>query len=340
MAKAPKPWKLTEEETLSSYNAWKNNLLYYCKCDNDFNPFVQKDVKWTKVSPNNPTRGLTDDTTGAKTKAEQKMMNLERMLGFISQYVPHFLATDITENSTSMNSIWFTIRKYYNFKQSESQFMKFTSITREDGERPERLYQRIIAHLQDNLLKTDSNMKYDGEDVTDNEVMSPTVYRLAVVRWMELIDSKLPALVQRTFANDLQTKSLKDLQPQICDSLDGFLEEIKSEEIRASRAYVPDYRRRSQANRRPRSAATYKPTNSSNTSKPFPRTPRLECRVCKAEGRVYSNHNMTNCDYMSKAEKRDMVKSFRVEADDGIPDEHDYLEDEVEELHLDDHGQI
>jgi hypothetical protein len=348
MARAPKPWKLSEEETLSSYNAWKNNLLYYCKCDDDFCPFVQRDAKWTKISPDSPTRGLVDDTTGAKLTAAKKLMHLERMLGFISQYVPHFLATDITENSTSMNSIWLTIRKYYNFKQSESQFMKFTSISREEGERPERLFQRIIAHLQDNLLKTDSNMQYDGQDVATNEIMSPTVYRLAVLRWMELIDPKLPAIVQRSFANDLQSKSLKDLQPQICDALDGFLEELRSDEIRASRAYVPDYSRRNQSSdysRRNQSSKwqrptpPYKPNTSRNATKPFPNRSKLECRVCKAEGRAYSNHNMANCDYVSKAERRDLVKSFRVEADDNLQDELEYLADEADELHLDDHDQ-
>ena len=34
--------------------------------------------------------------------------------------------------------------------------------------------------------------------------MSPTVKRIAVLRWIELIHPNLPALVQRTFAYDLQ----------------------------------------------------------------------------------------------------------------------------------------
>jgi hypothetical protein len=39
---------------------------------------------------------------------------------------------------------------------------------------------------------------------------------------MELIHPKLPIFVQRTFAYDLQRMTLKDLQPQIVDALDGF----------------------------------------------------------------------------------------------------------------------
>ena len=165
------------------------------------------------------------------------------MLGLISQWVPHYLASDITQkNSISLDSIWQAIRKYYGFQQSETQFMKFTSITWEDGERPERLYQRILAHLQDNLLRKDSKLKHDGVTPTHDEDISPTVERLAVLRWMELIHPSLPVLVQRTFAFDLQRMTLKDIQPQIVDALDGFLEEIRSEEVKSARVHTSPVR--------------------------------------------------------------------------------------------------
>ena len=56
---------------------------------------------------------------------------------------------------------------------------------------------------------------------------------------MELIHPSLPALVQRTFAYDLQRMTLKDLQPQITDALDGFLEELRQNEVEASRVFIP-----------------------------------------------------------------------------------------------------
>ena len=82
--------------------------------------------------------------------------------------------------------------------------MKFSSIVRDNGERPERLEQRILAHLQENILRKDSKLKHDGTTSTRDEDIRPTVERLAVLRWMELIHPSLPALVQRTFACDLQ----------------------------------------------------------------------------------------------------------------------------------------
>ena len=173
--------------------------------------------------------------------------------------------------------------------------MKFSSITREENERPERLYQRLIAHLQDNLLDKGSALKYDGETMAENEIMSPTVYRLAVLRWMDLIHPKLSQLVARTYAQDLLTMSLRDLQLQICRAIPGFLEELAADEaqIEASRAYVNELKRRTQTQRR---------FNKPSFLRPPAKQPKPECRFCKAEGRPYT-HALASCIYISKAEK-------------------------------------
>ena len=78
-------------------------------------------------------------------------------------------------------------------------------------ERYGTFYQRIVAHLEDNLLTVASNLQHDGERPTQDETMSPTTERLAVYLWLDLIDQRLPAYVARVYAHDLQTKTLKDI---------------------------------------------------------------------------------------------------------------------------------
>ena len=90
--------------------------------------------------------------------------------------------------------------------------------------------QTIMAHLHDNLLTKDGKVRHNGMVLKKNEEISPTVERLAVLRWLELIDSRLHKLVARTFAQDLQERSLKDIQPQISSSLPGFVDELKRED--------------------------------------------------------------------------------------------------------------
>ena len=339
--KAPKPCKLDEIITFSAYESWKDSIEFYLSCDADFLPFLDKSAKWAKITPNDSTRGFTDQAGGKKLTTIQQAAHLNRMLGFIAQHVPHFLSTDIKNNSTSIDSVWHIIRKYYNFQQSEVQMANFLAITwdKANDERPERLYQRLIAHVQDNLLKKESPMKYDGQDISENEVMSPTTYRLIVLRWMELIHPDLPALVIRTFAHDLETRSLKDLQPQICNALGGFLDELKANaDIRASRAYT-EYRRR------PQSSSKQYPNMQKSSQYPKPQynsrqysnyrnqgsdTSKSECWKCMAHKRPY-NHDIARCDYVSRAELRNLVRSCRVEMGDD-----EILEDNMEELHLDD----
>ena len=238
MAKAPKPWKLTESESFSSYTSWQSNILYVLSREKNFEPFLAKDAQWLKSSAANPKRGLVDDGGENGVTAAQKVILLEQMLGLIAQYVPHYLTNDIVKATTCLDDVWQAVRKYYGFKQSEVQ--KLSSIVWEDNECPERLYQRLIAHLQDNLFCKDSPLHNDGVKVTVSEEISPTVEHPSVLCWMELIHPGLPALVQHTFAYDLQRMSLKDLQPQICDALDGFLEELRNEAT-VSRAQVRSY---------------------------------------------------------------------------------------------------
>jgi hypothetical protein len=211
--------------------------------------------------------------------------------------------------------------------------MKFSSITWEgrEQERPERLYRRLLAHLQDNMLLKGSKLKHNETTPTRNEEISPTVERLAVLRWMELLHPKLPALVAHTFAYDLQRMTLKDIQPQIADGLDQFLEELARDEIQATRVYAP---------RNHRNTIQFRPSQSRNNfmqkkaGRPSPNKPtsNQQCRLCKAEGRPFWGHTMTTCQYIADAEKQDLVRSYSVSmsAEDKQTEE---VEEEFNHLH-------
>ena len=233
------PRKLTEEETFCSFTNWQRNILY-CLNQNEANtPYLlptSADVTWLKLTPTNATRGFQDDEDG--TTKEVKVHNLHLMLGYLAQLVPHYLSTEIIEESTSITSVWDTIRSYYGLQQNERNFMRFLDIKWEGQgvERPETLFRRIKSHLQDNLLTSGSKLQHDESVIAMDEVLSPTVERLAVLRWMELLHPKLPALVARTFAYDLQRRTLKDIQPQIVDCLVGLLDQIHRDELQASHA--------------------------------------------------------------------------------------------------------
>ena len=219
----PKPWQLTESETINSFANWKSNVLYNLSLNNEFAQFL--DSEWSKKSVVN--RGLLPVTTGEVTKtAVQRAIILDRMLGLVAQFVPSLLRSEIIKRSTSLSWIWNRLRKHYSFTASEVNFLRLSEIKKEEGERYETFYQRIIAHIEDNLLTVSSGLEFDGEEPTVDEELSPTAERLGVYLWLTKIDERLPAFVGRIYAHDLQSKSLKDIQPQLAASMDSLLTDL------------------------------------------------------------------------------------------------------------------
>ena len=155
------------------------------------------------------------------------MIVLKRMLGLIEQFSPSLLQNEILKKSTSLAWIWQRIRKHFSFNQAEVNFLKLVNIQKVDNEKYETFFQRIVAHLEDNLLTVSSGSLHDGVAVEADEEMSPTTERLAVYLWLTSIDKRLPS---RIYAHDLQSKTLKDLQPQIAEAMDSLLTEINTQE--------------------------------------------------------------------------------------------------------------
>ncbi len=61
--RAPRQWALSKkEETISSYEGWRQNLLYTLSCDSQFTEFLKDGAKWEKKKKTNATtQGLKDD---------------------------------------------------------------------------------------------------------------------------------------------------------------------------------------------------------------------------------------------------------------------------------------
>ena len=81
-------------------------MLYTLGKDTDFAPFLKPDASWQKLTATTPNRGLHDDVRDNGLKKEAKVQNLNNMFRRLCQWVPHYLASDILNESTCMESIW------------------------------------------------------------------------------------------------------------------------------------------------------------------------------------------------------------------------------------------
>ena len=64
--KARRPEVLTENETISSYASWKQNLEFHLASSDSFAPFIAPEFTWSIASVTN--RGLQDESNTVTNK--------------------------------------------------------------------------------------------------------------------------------------------------------------------------------------------------------------------------------------------------------------------------------
>ena len=240
--RAPKQWCLTKAETVNSYESWRHNIIYTLSLDPNFSTFLDEEFHFMKKTKTTPLRGLNDDgedvAADKRLTAVQKNASLELMLGQIANYCPVISRNTIVKNSTSINDIWQAIRLHYGFQSTGGHILDLSAIRLEADERPEDLYQRIVAFIEDNLLQQGGGITHHGQAVTDDEELSPTLENVIVVTWLQLIHPELPRLVRQRYGTELRSRSLASIKPEILQALNSLLEELHSaESTRSMRTY-------------------------------------------------------------------------------------------------------
>lgn len=157
--RAPKQWCLGKVETVNSFENWRQNLIYTLSLDPNFTPFLRDGATWTKKSRNDPLRGFVNDgedvPEARRMTSAEKVTKLELMLGQIANFCPIISRNTIIRSSTSIDCIWHAVRLHFGFQTTGGHFLDLVDIKLEAGERPEDLFQRLMAFLEDNLLRRD-----------------------------------------------------------------------------------------------------------------------------------------------------------------------------------------
>ena len=289
--RAPKQWSLSKTENITTFEAWRQNLLYILSLDSNFADFLSETFTWEKKTPIFPTRGLSNDPpeqTNSRT-AQQKMIHLELMLGQIANYCPIISRNIIVRQSTSLSFIWQAIRLHFGIQSSGAQFLDYAAIKLDPDERPEDLFQRLLAFTDDNLLKAGGPMTHHGAFLDTDEEISPTLENMIVLDWLRLIHPNLPALVKQRYGTELRSRTLASIRPEISQALQSMLDELQT----AADARV--LRASGFNNMRPKAFSR------SSTK------PKKSCPLCLASGRQ-SNHFLTKCEFLPPNDRAYLAK--------------------------------
>ena len=178
-----------------------------------------------------PLRGLTDDGESVplsiRRTARQKVNFLELMLRQIANYCPVISRNTLVKNSTSIQSVWNTICAHFGFQITGAHFLDFANLHLEADERPEDLYQRLMALVEDTLLRANS-LSHHGEASTEDEELTPTLENFIVLTWLKLIHPELPKLVKPRYGTELRSQTLASIKPEISQALTSLLDEIRA----------------------------------------------------------------------------------------------------------------
>ena len=323
--RAPKQWVLQSDASVTQFESWRNNLLFTLSLDPINAQFLKENATWLKKTKGNPKRGFTDDGAGSgiaeakRLTADQKVGALELMLGQIANYAPINRAT-IVKNSTSLKSVWKALRQHLGFQANGARVLDLADMSLKPGERPEELYQRLLAFMDDNLMKTDNAITHLGEEITEDEEVTPSLENYFVVTWLKLIHKDMPELVKMRYATELRSRSLASIKDEISGALDSLLAEIdRNQDAKALRSVI------NQKNRG--TFDKYKSNRKSPKS-----SDNKECPICKQVGRPNTEHYLSDCRYLPEKDRRFI---FNTKARTGKV-ESDCDESEAEEYDCDD----
>ena len=298
--RAPKQWSLTSNETITLIEAWENNLKYILSLDPNFADFLTDGSSWGKKTNASPLRGFSNDPESVpaarRRTAAQKVRHLEMMLGQIANYSPIISRNSIVKNSTSINGVWQAIRQHYGLQSTGSRFLDLAYISLKPEQRPEDLFQSLMAFVEDNLLTTSSGITHHGED----EELSPSLENFIVLTWLRLLHPNLPRLLKQRYGTELRCRTLASVKPEISQALDSLLDELDtSDESKILRSASQTEHRASLAFTRRRGP-------------PKPR-PLKVCPLCQQAGRPDSHsHFLSNCKFLPESDRLFMSRIRQV----------------------------
>ena len=302
-ARAPKQWSLSKNETINSFENWRQNLVYTLSLDTNFAPFLADGATWAKKTKAQPLRGFTDDgetvPLSRRKTARQKVNFLDLMLGQIANYCPVISRNTLLKNPTSIQSVWNMIREHFGFQITGAHFLDFANLHLEADERPEDLFQRLMAFVEDSLLHANS-LSHHGDVTTEDEELTPTLENFIVLTWLRLIHPELPKLVKQRYGTELRSRTLASIKPEISQALTSLLDEIRTaHDAKIMRTAVSSYR---------------KPIGNRSQYKVStrPNRPSRSCPLCKQANRPEHGHFLSECSFLPEQDRRYITKARQI----------------------------
>ena len=187
----PKKRTLTDTESQTSFESWRESMIFHISLDNKSARFLSDLKTWTTAND----RGFTDDPAGfdegTTMNGAAKAALLNIILGSVATYAPVISHRFIKQQSTSLESIWTRLRSHYGMRKTGARVLELTEFRLEQNESRETLWERMYSYMEDNLLTTTGGIKHENVTPTTNEAFTPTLLNVLVSCWLHTINPAL-----------------------------------------------------------------------------------------------------------------------------------------------------
>ena len=324
----PKQRALTEQETQTSFEAWREGMIFHISLSDKSARFLSSGPGNLKTWSSEENRGFTDDaavgannpgvTEENKMNKEAKAALLNVVLGSIAGYAPVISSRFIKRQATSLESIWNRLRSFYGFRRTGSRVLELMDIKMDPNESREGLWERFYSFVEDQLLMKDGEVLHEGVKIETNEVFTPTLLNVIVTCWLNAVNPALPSMVRQRFTTQLRSNTLYSIREEVSEAIPAMISELEDKECNISRTGT--YSR----NRGKGRGSYYEGRN-----QPSAQTySKKSCCLCTAAGRQSSNHFLSTCPFLPSDDKKFMTRAREVSVQD-----EEYLSDYEEESH-------
>lgn len=309
--------------TRVQFKTWKETMEVYLKQNDDFSLFLPggKYENWTSAEDTEDKNRIEDlkpddkaepDNADGKNKLlAKRRKDLHTMLSLIGRKVDQYDYDDVMNLSTSVQSIWNMIELVYDIGRKGVHFLELHKIKYEAGESPVKFYKKIYHHMMDNLYKKSDVLKYKKSAMTDDEKPSPTLLNFVLYYTIESIDTRLMKKIRDKWGHLMdKDTSLHDLKDTVLKAIPDLLTKLDNKEFEANaiETQLSAFGRGGRGRFRGRGRGQFRDSRP-NQQQQYGQVSRQFCRLCQAAKcpeRVYTSHNVSNCNRWSKKDVEDL----------------------------------
>ena len=306
----PKQRSLTETETQTSFESWKESMIFHICLDPKSSRFVSDLKTWDSTE----TRGFQDDSNdireGIRMTKEAKKSLLNIILGSIASFAPVISPRFVKYQSTSLECIWDRLRGHYGFRKTGSRALDLPQLRLNSNESREGLWERLYTFVDEMLLTKEGDVRHENAIVTEDEKFTPTLQNILVAIWLNIINPALPQLVKQRFSTELRSNTVFSIREEISDSIPALISEMEEREGLINRAAGNNFRRSRQKSK-------------------FQPPKKRSCCLCETAGRPSTSHFLSNCPFLPLSDKNFISRAREVTASGDDDDEYDEFDENI-----------